>query len=329
MAAPASALDRWFRRRAGLDPASQIRVDRGVLAIIAAVHLLALLACVPYLFTWSGLAVAIAGTSIFGSLGVNIGYHRLLVHRGFACPLWLEHGLALLGYCSLQGSPIAWVAVHRLHHQKSDEPDDPHSPRHGFFWSHIGWILADDPAIRNYAIYDRYARDMVSDRFYKNLERQRVWRRIQLAQWLTFLALGALVGGLTGGPGFDLSAALRCGLSWLVWGVFVRTVYVWHVTWSVNSLSHIWGYRSYKTDDDSRNNWLVGLIAMGEGWHNNHHSEPRCVKNGHRWWELDACYLAVRTMAMFGLAWDLVLPRRIRTIEAPVAPETPAERRAA
>ena len=323
MAAPANALDRWFRRRAGVDPTSPIRVDRRVFFVIVTIHLLALLACIPYLFTWSGLVVGMAGTVIFGSLGVNIGYHRLLVHRGFSCPLWLEHTLALLGFCSLQGGPIGWVAVHRLHHQKSDETDDPHTPRHGFFWSHVGWVLAHNPAIHNFSIFDRYARDMVSDRFYKSLERPRVWRQIQFSQWAVFLAIGALLGGLTGGPGFDLPAALRCSLSWLVWGVFVRIVYVWHVTWSVNSLSHIWGYRNYKTDDDSRNNWFVGIVATGEGWHNNHHKDPRCVKNGHRWWELDVCYLAVRAMAMVGLAWDLVLPRSIHTHE------TPAERRAA
>src|SRR6266436_4605657 len=107
--------------------------------------LLALLACVPWLFSWSGLAWAIGGLYIFGTLGINIGYHRLLTHRGFACPRWLEHALTVLGACCWQGTPMSWVAIHRMHHQHSDEPDDPHSPRASFFWSHMGWLLIYDP----------------------------------------------------------------------------------------------------------------------------------------------------------------------------------------
>ena len=288
MTASTSFLDRCFRKMARVDSTSPLRVDRRIFRLVAAFHLLALLACVPYFFSWSGMATALAGLYVFGTLGINIGFHRLMVHRGFTCPPWLEHCLAVLGVCCLQGTPINWVAVHRLHHQKSDEPGDPHTPRDGLFWSHIGWLLVDDPAIRNISMYDRYARDMISDRFYKNLERPRFWRRIQLVQWSAFLGLGALVGGLTcvlsGGladaAGFELAltllaAVLQGSLSWLVWGVFVRTVAVWHITWSVNSLTHVWGYRNYETSDDSRNNWFVGLIGMGEGWHNNHHSQPR------------------------------------------------------
>jgi fatty-acid desaturase len=331
MAPAASALDRWFRRVSGLDAASPIRVDRRVLGVVAGIHLMALLACIPYLFTWSGLAVAILGVYLFGTLGINICFHRLLVHRGFSCPLWLEHALALLGVCSLQGTPIGWVAIHRMHHQKSDEAGDPHTPRDGFFWSHVGWVLAYDPAIHDIATYDRYARDMISQRYYKSFERPRVWQKVQLIHASVFLIGGALfggvVGGLAGGTFFDFASALRVGMSWLVWGVLVRTVVVWHVTWSVNSLSHVWGYRNYETKDDSRNNWLVGLIGMGEGWHNNHHSDPRSVKNGHRWWELDVSYLTVRVLAMFGLAWNLVLPRRMHahgaTVEAPVESQEP------
>lgn len=302
-----SFADRVCRRLGILDPASPLRVNQRILTVIFGLHLLALLACVPWLFSWSGLAWAVAGLYLFGTLGINIGYHRLLTHRGFSCPLWLEHMLTILGGCCLQGTPMAWVAIHRMHHQHSEEPDDPHSPRAGFFWSHMGWFLIYDPAIYNIGIYDRYARDLFQDRFYKLLERPRVWRTIQLVQWLAFLGVGTLVGALTT---WNLWGAVQLGLSWLVWGVIVRTVAVWHITWSINSVTHLWGYRRYSTPDDSRNNWFVGLVSNGEGWHNNHHAEPRSVKNGHRWWELDVSYLTVRVLASVGLTWDLVTPRR-------------------
>jgi stearoyl-CoA desaturase (delta-9 desaturase) len=109
--------------------------------------------------------------------------------------------------------------------------------------------------------------------------------------------------------------ALQLGLSWLVWGVFVRTLAVWHITWSVNSFTHVWGYRTFDTPDDSRNNWLVGLLSNGEGWHNNHHAEPRCAAHGQRWWELDVSYLTIRALEVVGLASDVVKPRRHGSIE--------------
>jgi fatty-acid desaturase len=301
-----SVIDRWLWRRGVLDPKKPQRVNLGVLTVIAGFHLLALLACVPWLFSWSGLAWTVAGLYLFGTLGINIGYHRLLTHRGFGCPRWLEHCLTVLGACCWQGSPMAWVAVHRMHHQHSDEPGDPHTPRANFFWSHMGWFLIYDPGLYNFSTYDRYVRDMFADPFYKWLERPRVWRNVQLVQWAVFLCLGALVGGLATGT---LMGALRLGLSWLVWGVFVRTVAVWHITWSVNSFTHVWGYRTFETHDDSRNNWVVGLISNGEGWHNNHHAEPRAAAHGQRWWELDVSYLTIRMLALVGLAWGVVKPK--------------------
>jgi stearoyl-CoA desaturase (delta-9 desaturase) len=302
-----SVVDRWLWRLGYLDPASPRRVHLPILTGIVAFHALALLACVPWLFSWSGLAWAVAGLYLFGTLGINVGYHRLLTHRGFACPRWLEHGLAVLGTCCWQGSPMNWVSIHRMHHQYSDEPGDPHSPRVNFFWSHVGWFLLHDPAIYNISTYDRYARDLFQDRFYKWLERPRTWRTIQVAQWGFFVGSGAVVGALaTGSPW----GALHLGLSWLVWGVFVRIVAVWHITWSVNSVTHLWGYRNFETHDDSQNNWVVGLVSNGEGWHNNHHADPRCAAHGLRWWELDVSYLTIRVLELAGLITDVVKPRR-------------------
>jgi stearoyl-CoA desaturase (delta-9 desaturase) len=314
MAASTSVVDRCLGQLGILDLRKPPRVNLRILVGIVVFHLLALLACMPWFFSWTGLAWAVAGLYLFGTLGINIGYHRLLTHRGFACPRWLEHVLTLLGACCWQGGPMRWVAVHRMHHQHSDEASDPHSPRTGFFWSHMGWFLIYDPAIYNLGTFDRYARDLFEDRLYKDLERPRVWRTLHLVQWAIFLAAGALVGALSTG---SMWGALQLGLSWLVWGVFVRTVAVWHITWSVNSVTHIWGYRTFDTHDDSRNNWLVGLVSNGEGWHNNHHAEPRSAAHGQRWWELDVSYLTIHAFALVGLVWDVVLPRRRKQVEPP------------
>jgi stearoyl-CoA desaturase (delta-9 desaturase) len=185
----------------------------------------------------------------------------------------------------------------------------------------MGWFLIWDPAIYNLATYDRYARDLFQDRFYKLMERPRVWRTIQFLQWAAFVVGGMLVGMLTTR---SLGGAIQIGLSWLVWGVFVRTVAVWHITWSVNSVAHIWGYRNYETDDRSRNNWLVGFVSNGEGWHNNHHADPRCAAHGRRWWEIDVAYLTIRTLQLFGLAWDVVKPRAIGVHDRPQEPREAA-----
>jgi stearoyl-CoA desaturase (delta-9 desaturase) len=302
----ASALDRWLQRRGVLDPAGAARVNQSLLWGMAAFHVLALLACVPWLFSWSGLACAFVAYFLFGVLGINVGYHRLLTHRGFCSPRWLEHTLAVLGFCSRQGTPMSWVAIHRMHHQHADEPGDPHSPRHSFFWGHMGWFLIYDPAVFNFGLYDRYARDLFLDRFYKWMERPRVGRNIEWVHWAAFLVLGAVVGALST---WSALGAVQLGLSWLIWGVFVRTVVHLHATWAVNSVTHRWGYRNFDTKDDSRNHWLVAVVSNGEGWHNNHHAEPRCAAHGRRWFELDTSYLIICAMERIGLAWDVVRPK--------------------
>jgi stearoyl-CoA desaturase (delta-9 desaturase) len=314
MVSGASFLDRWLWRRGILDPAEPLRGNLRVAWLVAVFHLLALFACVPWLFSWSGLAWAVAGLYLFGTLGINIGYHRLLTHRSFDCPRWLEHGLAVLGACCCQGSPMSWVAIHRMHHQHSDEPGDPHCPRASFFWSHMGWFMIYDPIIYSFITYDRYARDLIRDRFYKWLERPKNWQTIQRTQWLAFFLLGALVGTVTHRT---LAGTLQLALSWLVWGVFVRTVAVWHITWAVNSVTHLWGYRNFDTPDDSRNNWLVGLLSNGEGWHNNHHAQPRSSAHGQRWFELDVSYLTIRAWEMAGLSWNVVKARTDRIEKRP------------
>ena len=308
-AAPPSFLDRCLWRLGLLDPAGPARANGPLFTGMAAFHLLAALACIPWLFSWSGLACAAVAYFLFGVLGINVGYHRLLTHRGFCCPRWLEHTLAVLGFCCRQGTPLTWVAIHRQHHQHADEPGDPHSPRNSFFWGHMGWFLIYDPTVFNFGLYDRYARDLFLDRFYKWMERPRVGRNIEWAHWAAFLVLGALVGWLGTG---SLVGAVRLSLSWLVWGVFVRTVVHLHATWAVNSVTHRWGYRNFATPDDSRNHWLVAVVSNGEGWHNNHHAEPRCAAHGRRWFELDVSYLIICALERVGLAWDVARPKITR-----------------
>lgn len=284
-------------------------------------HLAALLAVLPWLFSWTGLFVCLAGIYVFGTLGINLCYHRLLTHRAFSCPLWLEHTLAVLGVLCLQDTPAKWVAVHRRHHQYSDEQTDPHSPLVTFFWGHMQWLLVDSRELNRLDLYERYVKDLLRDKFYMSLERNLLWVWINVAHWFVFFAAGFLVGLLQSGGG--LFTGVQMGLSLLIWGVFVRTVVVWHITWSINSVTHLWGYRNYDTDENSRNNILVGLYSNGEGWHNNHHAQPRAAAHGHRWFEFDVTFLTIRFLALLGLAKNIVpykrsLTGRIVTIHQPL-----------
>jgi fatty-acid desaturase len=267
-------------------------------------HAIALLAVLPWFFSWTGVVLAILGLYVFGTLGINLCYHRLLAHRGLVVPRWLEHGLAILGVCCMQDTPARWVAVHRRHHEHSDERADPHSPLVNFFWGHMGWILLDNPELGRLRIYERYSRDILRDNFYRRLERNR-WLAVVLTSWAMFFLAG-LVAALALGD--RTPQAIQFGASVLVWGVFVRTVLVWHITWSVNSVTHLWGYRNYETDEASRNNVFIGLISNGEGWHNNHHVSPRSARHGHRWWELDVTWLTIRLLGLVGLARRIATP---------------------
>jgi fatty-acid desaturase len=315
-----TSVPRPTARSAVLDPAapsappagSRISLPAGVrpfklnwpyIIVIGAWHAVALLAFMPGYFSWSGLIVAIVGTHLCGLLGINLCYHRLLTHRGLKCPKWLEHAMVVIAMSCLQETPARWVAIHRRHHQFADEQPDPHSPLASFFWAHIGWILVHQPELSRLGIYERYAKDILRDKFYVALERHNwlVW--INLLQMPLFFGAGFAVAWMSGS-----ADAAKTGLSILMFGVFVRTVLVWHITWAINSVTHVWGYRNYETDEDSRNNLVVGLISNGEGWHNNHHADPRSARHGHRWWEIDNTWLTIRFLERIGLATDVVAP---------------------
>jgi stearoyl-CoA desaturase (delta-9 desaturase) len=240
-------------------------------------HLLALLALLPMFFSWTGVVVAAAGILAFGVLGINVGFHRLLTHRSFSCPLWLEHVFAVLGTCSAQFSPAFWVAIHRRHHHFSDDEMDPHSPLRSFFWAHCGWLLVRPDDMKPAVMIDRYARDVMRDPLYATLERRKNWMKLAVLAWLAFFVAG-----------FAAALAIGDSLSDAFW--------------------FLWGYRNYATNDDSRNNAIVGIFAAGEGWHNNHHADPGSARHGHKWWEFDFTWQVIRLLALLGLATKVVLP---------------------
>lgn len=273
---------------------------------IIGIHLLSLLALVPWLFSWTGVVLCVGGFYVFGTLGINLCYHRVLTHRGLVLPQWLERFFALLGVCCLQDTPARWVAIHRLHHQHSDERPDPHSPWVTLFWGHMGWLLEENRFLSSIDTYERYARDVLRDPMYLKLERRVMWLWVYLAHAVLYGVAGFGAGYWLSGT---LEGALQFAASVVVWGVFLRTVCVWHITWSVNSLSHMWGYQNYDTGENSRNNWFVALISNGEGWHNNHHADQLSAAHGHRWWEFDVTWLTIRAMEILGVAKSVVRPR--------------------
>jgi len=272
---------------------SQTRGDRSwrepvnwpTAVVMVVLHAAALAAF--FFFSWTALGVSLLLWWVAYGLGIGVGYHRLLTHRGFETPLWVERALALCGALALEGGPVFWVGTHRLHHRNSDKEGDPHSPRDGALWSHMGWILTGRALHADNQELLALCPDLRRDPFHLWLSR---WH------WLPSVALGAL-----------LFAA--GGWSWLLWAGALRTVFGLHATWAVNSAGHLWGSRRYATRDTSRNNLWVALVSFGEGWHNNHHGDPRSAQHGRGWREIDINWLVLLAMQGIGLARKLVRPR--------------------
>jgi fatty-acid desaturase len=239
-----------------------------------------------FLFSWPALGVAVFLFWMCTGLGISMGYHRLHTHRSYRVPIAIEYFFAVCGTLSLEGGPIFWVSTHRLHHQKSDQPGDPHSPRDGGWWAHMGWLLVGKTKHGDVAMMSKYAPDLTRDRFY-------VW--LDKYHWFPMIVLGALLYALGGMP-------------FVMWGIFLRVVVGLHTTWLVNSATHMWGTRRFDTRDDSRNNWLVALITSGEGWHNNHHAHPTSARHGLAWYEFDLSWIQIRILGFFGLATCIRLP---------------------
>jgi fatty-acid desaturase len=262
-----------------------------MLAALIIVHGAALAA--PFTFSWQGLIAFVIMTFATGCLGITLCYHRLLSHRSFKVKKWVKYFLMLCGTLTLEGDPCWWAATHRLHHMESDQEKDPHSPRVSFLWAHVLWLLYSDRRMQDRKVLERFIPDLVNDPWAKFLGK--FFLPINLAFLAGLYALGNWMGGA------------KMGLSLLVWGGFLRIMWVWHITWFVNSVTHVWGYRNYETRDDSRNIWWVAICSFGEGWHNNHHANPSAAKSGHRWWEFDLTYCIIKALEITGLAWR-VLP---------------------
>ncbi len=249
-------------------------------------HLGALCAFIPGTFHWSALVVLAVLTYVTGAWGICLGYHRLLTHRSLRLPKALEYATAILGTLALQGGPIDWISTHRAHHAHTDKEGDPHDIHRGLLWSHFEWLYKPNEAMLSPAEQVRLAPDLANDKFYQFLENSYLWWTVALG--VVLLAVG--------------------GVSWLVWGIFVRIVLTYHITWLVNSAAHYSGYQTFRTGDKSTNNWWVAFLAWGEGWHNNHHAFPFSARHGLRWFEIDATWWTIKVLAWLKLARDIKLP---------------------
>lgn len=280
-------------------PASQ----RAVVLVVILTPLAGLIIAIAYGWGWGvgWLEIGLlAGMYLLTGLGITVGYHRLFTHKSFETGKVVTIILAVLGAMAVEGPLLRWVAFHRCHHQHSDHADDPHSPHghgsgvrgilRGFWFAHSGWMLR-----RSDRHMARYAKDLRKDPLLRTISRL-------FPLWIVLgLLIPALIGGLV-------------TMSWsgaalgFLWGGLVRVLLVHHVTWSVNSVCHLWGTRPFRSHDESRNNAIVGALALGEGWHNNHHAFPTSARHGLRWWEFDLSWIVIWTLHKAHLAWDVRTP---------------------
>ena len=250
-------------------------------------------------FSWPALWVAIAMYVIRG-MGVTTGYHRLLAHRSYKTNRFIQFVVATAGGLAMQGGPLWWVAHHRAHHRDTDKEGDIHSPvTKGMWQSHMGWMMSNE------AFHEQgsNSRDLFKYPELKFLQRHYVW--ILVLQMLGLYALGSLLSLWY--PETSIN-----GLQCLVWGFFVSTVFLWHVTFSVNSVCHRWGSQDYDSNDASTNNWVIGILGFGEGWHNNHHFYPSSARHGLKWWQVDVTWILIRGLCLVGLASDPKIPKEFR-----------------
>ena len=242
----------------------------------------------PFFFEWRSVMVATFLYWLAISCGIGMGYHRLHTHRGYKIPKMGEYFLGLCGSLALEGGPIFWVATHRVHHAKSDKAGDPHSPRDGAWWSHMGWIITGAGHHNKTEQLGRMAPDLYADPFYRWLN---TWHWLPL----TIVGVALAIWAYTYGGWYSV-------VSMVTWSTFLRVTLGLHSTWLVNSATHMWGNKRFKTTDDSRNNWWVALLTFGEGWHNNHHAHPASARHGLAWYELDITWLQIRLLQALGVA---------------------------
>jgi stearoyl-CoA desaturase (delta-9 desaturase) len=265
----------------------QGRINWITTIVMALFHVGALAAL--FCFSWKNLAAFLVMYFFAINIGIGVAYHRLLTHRGFRTPKWVEYFVTMCGTMALEGGPIFWVATHRVHHQNSDQEGDPHTPVDGTFWAHAGWILSGRAMHSETALLGRYAPDLTRDPVH-------VW--LSKYHWLPLTTTGLLQIAI----GTWATGHFTGGLAMMLWGTFLRVVVGLHATWFVNSATHLYGARRFETRDDSRNNWWVAILTGGEGWHNNHHAHPVSARHGLAWYEFDINYYCIWLLSKAGLA---------------------------
>jgi len=279
------------------------RLTRIGTLIAVVLPFLGLLAAIVSLWGW---AISWRELSLFLGmyvatvLGVTVGYHRLFTHRSFETGRTIQLFLGVLGSMAMQGSLFQWVAYHRRHHQHSDGQKDPHSPHlhgqgllgvlRGLWHAHVGWFFT--PCFSGLSLYVPDLRKSALLRFVSALFPLWIMVGLLVPAVAGWLLIGGWIGVLVG----------------LLWGGLVRIFFVHHVTWSINSVCHLWGRQPFPGKDQSRNNLILGVLAFGEGWHNNHHAFPTSARHGFRWWQFDVSYCVIRAMALCGLAWNVKMP---------------------
>lgn len=246
-------------------------------------------------FSWIALAALIL-TYCMRMFAITGVYHRYFSHKSYRTSRWFQFFLGLLGACAVQKGPLWWASHHRYHHRYADTEEDIHSPtQKGLWWSHIGWIICE-----KYKGTDlKWVQDLAKFPELLLLERLHLVPPLFLATGL--YALGSFLDHMW--PWLNTS-----GLQLLVWGFFISTVFLYHGTFTINSLAHVIGRRRFDTPDDSRNSLMLALVTLGEGWHNNHHRFPSSERQGFYWWEIDISHYILKILSLFGLVWDLKLP---------------------
>ena len=263
----------------------------GTIGFMVAIHILSLVAIQPKFWSLPAVTSLLFFYWVTACLGVTLGYHRLLSHRSFIVPRWLERFFATCGAISCQHGPIDWVGLHRHHHSFSDTEVDHHNSKKGFWWSHMGWMFKDVEALK---AVPKLSADLIKDPYYRFLNKYFLFLQIPIG--LSLYAIGQKLG--------------VGGWALVLWGIPLRLVVVYHVTWLVNSATHCWGKAPFESGDSSKNNAWVAALTFGEGWHNNHHAFPNSAKQGLFRGQIDITWEHIKILAKFGLAKKVKLPSR-------------------
>jgi len=263
----------------------------GTIVFMVAIHILSLIALQPKFWSLPAVTSLLFFYWVTACLGVTLGYHRLLSHRSFIVPRWLERFFATCGAISCQHGPIDWVGLHRHHHSFSDTEVDHHNSKKGFWWSHMGWMFKDVEALK---AVPKLSADLIKDPYYRFLNKY--FLILQFPIGLCLYAIGEKLG--------------VGGWALVLWGIPLRLVVVYHITWLVNSATHCWGKAPFESGDSSKNNAWVAALTFGEGWHNNHHAFPNSARQGLFKGQIDITWEQIKILAKLGLAKKVKLPAR-------------------